>query len=227
MIAIVPARKGSKRLPGKNIKLLNGKPLIAYSIESALQSALIEEVIVSTDCDNIASIAKEYGAKVPFLRPINVSGDTTTMCETVKYTVDRLNKSRQNKIKEFILLQPTSPLRKSFHINEAIRLFYEKKANTVIGVVESKYPLEWAVQIDENKTLVPIKGNKICNHQACRSVYFPNGAIYVFSYDFFCGGDYYGPRTFPYVMQRCFSVDIDSIDDFSYAQFLLSKKGGM
>src|SRR5699024_5514424 len=140
MIAIIPARGGSKGLPGKNIRLLNGKPLISYTIIEALNSEKISRVIVSTDDTQIAEIAIQYGAEVPFLRPDYLSTDTSKAIDNYTYTIERLNDEGVNlaPINNFVVLQPTSPLRTRNDIDKAINLFYEKKADSVISVNKSE-----------------------------------------------------------------------------------------
>ncbi|HAS1172129.1 TPA: acylneuraminate cytidylyltransferase family protein, partial [Enterobacter cloacae] len=118
-IALIPARGGSKRLPDKNIKLLNGKPLIAWTIIAARESGLFDDIIVSTDSENIASLAKKFGANVPFIRPQNLSDDTATTAEVVRHAVDFIQQAEKVSIDIICLLQPTSPLRTATHIKEA------------------------------------------------------------------------------------------------------------
>ena len=130
MIALIPARGGSKGLPNKNIKLLNGKPLIAYSIEAALQAKEVTRVIVSTDYKDIEEVALQYGAEVPFLRPDFLATDNSLSSDMYKYTINRLEEEENIVIDSFVVLQPTSPLRTSIHIDEAIISFREKKSKS-------------------------------------------------------------------------------------------------
>ena len=111
MIAIVPARGGSKGLPGKNIRILHGKPLIAYTIEAALKSPHIEEVFLSTDSQEIANIGMQYGVTVPFLRPAKLATDDALAIDNYIYTIERLEKISNKEISSVMILQPTSPLR--------------------------------------------------------------------------------------------------------------------
>lgn len=126
MIAIIPARGGSKGLPGKNIKELNGKPLIAYTIECALQSKYIDHVVVSTDDPKIAAISIKYGAEVPFLRPACLATDTSMAVDNYIYTIKRLTELYNITIDSFLVLQPTSPLRQVEDIDGAVSLFIDK-----------------------------------------------------------------------------------------------------
>ena len=122
MLAIIPAPGGSKGLPGKNIKLLNGKPLIAYSIEAALAIPEITKVYVSTDDHEIAIVAREYGADCDELRPFHLATDTAKSMDVFKYILQKFTKEGYN-FEEIIILQPTSPLRNAEHISEAIKLY--------------------------------------------------------------------------------------------------------
>lgn len=225
MIAIIPARGGSKGLPGKNIMLLNGKPLIAYTIEAALKSKYITDVIISTDDKDIYDIALEYGAKDTFLRPARLAEDKSIAIDNYIYTIDRLEKEFNYNIEEFVVLQPTSPLRIVSDIDDAVELFYEKKADSVISYCEEHHPIAWHKYIDKNGRLEEIFDNNILrNRQEIRTSYYPNGAIYVFKYTTIKNNTYYTSKTYPYIMPRIRSVDIDTIDDFSYVEYLLGEK---
>lgn len=127
MIALIPARGGSKGLPRKNIKLLNGKPMLAYTIEAALNSKYITDVIISTDDQEIYDIALSCGAKDTFLRPRELAEDNSLAIDNYIYTIGRLEKEYNYNIESFIVLQPTSPLRSTDDIDNSIHLFNEKK----------------------------------------------------------------------------------------------------
>ena len=225
MIAIIPARSGSKGLPGKNIKILIDKPLIAYSIEAALKARSISEVIVSTDDAHIAQIAIEYGAKVPFLRPKSLATDEALAVDNYIYTIERLNKLRSKQIDSFVVLQPTSPLRTTKDIDEAIDLFYRKNADSVISYTKESHPIYWHKKINDDLSFSEIFNDlNIKNRQAYEDTYYPNGAIYVFKFDLIKKKQYYSKKSFAYLLPRERAVDIDTIQDFEYAEFLLKKK---
>ena len=141
MLAIIPAKKRSKRLPNKNIKLLLGKPLIAYTIETAIKSKQITRVIVSTDCPKIAKISKKYGAEVPFLRPKEQSTDRSGKFEICKHAINFLAQKEGIKISSFIYLQPTSPLRLVKDIDDAIKIFRKKKSRFRRFILQRKTSL--------------------------------------------------------------------------------------
>lgn len=224
MIAIVPARGGSKGLPGKNIRAMADKPMIAHTILEALKSKYINEVIVSTDDQVIADIADEYGASCPFIRPDNLSQDDSLAVDNYIYTIDRLNKDFGYSIDDFIVLQPTSPLRTVGDIDGAIELFKSKNADSVISYVQETHPVSWHKYINEDNRFEDIFQNKLLNRQDCRESYYPNGAIYVFKYSLIKSRQYYSENSFAFIMPKNRSVDIDYIDDFEYAEFLLRKR---
>jgi len=223
MIALIPARGGSKGLPSKNTKLLAGKPLIAYAIESALNSKYISKVYVSTDSEEIAEIARKYGAKVPFLRPIHLATDEALAVDTYIFMLDKWQESGEN-VDSFIILQPTSPLRTSKNIDESIELFHSKNASSVISYTEENHPISWHKYVNEDLTFSPIFEEEIVNRQQKRKTYYPNGAIFVFKEGLIREKKYYNENSFAYLMSRNNSVDIDTLEDFEYAEFLLTKK---
>ena len=224
MIAIIPARCGSKGLPGKNIRSLHGKPMIAYTIEAALESKYIEDVIVSTDCKEIEDMAKKFGAKSFFLRPEELALDSSKAINNYLYTINRLNDEFEYNIKNFIVLQPTSPLRALEDIDSAIKLFNHKKADSVVSYTEEYHPIEWHKHITEDGKFENIFDEKLLNRQEYKPSYFPNGAIYVFSYELIKHNSYYGDNSYAYIMPRHRSVDIDTLEDFQYAEFLMRQK---
>lgn len=222
MIAIVPARSGSKGLPGKNIKLFGEKPLIAYTIEAALKSKYIDDVIISTDDQEIYDLAISFGAKASFLRPKHLAGDDSLAIDNYIYTIDRLEKEFNYQINDFVVLQPTSPLRECSDIDGAISLFIDKKADSVISYCEEHHPITWHKYVNENGKLDDIFDNNILkNRQDVRPSYYPNGAVYVFNSELIRSRRYYSENTYPYIMPRNRSVDIDTKEDFEYALFLM------
>jgi len=221
MIAIIPARGGSKGLPGKNIKNLLGKPMIAYTIEEALKSGYITDVIISTDCKEIEKIAIEYGAKSFFLRPDYLATDNTKAIDTYLYTVDKLNKEFDFKIADFIVLQPTSPLRIVNDIDNAIKIFKDKKADSVISYTEEHHPIGWHKYITDDGKFENIFEEKLLNRQEIKPSYFPNGAIFIFKYDLIKQNQYYSDNSYSYIMPRFRSIDVDTIEDFKYIEFLM------
>jgi len=180
LLAIIPARSGSKRLPRKNILDLAGKPLIAWTIEAALESIYIDRVVVSTDNDEVASISKKYGADVPFMRPAELALDETTSIDTVLHTIKALE-SLGDKYDVMILLQPTSPLREVSDIDNCIFQFDKRGDKSVVSVCETAHSPLWANTLPEDHSMDDFLSDEVNN---CRSQDFPvyyrlNGALYV------------------------------------------------
>lgn len=224
MIAIIPARGGSKGLPGKNVRPLNGKPLIAYAIEEALKAKHIDRVIISTDDEEIARVAVEYGAELPFMRPAELASDTAMAIDNYIYTIGRLEEEDGKPIDAFVVLQPTSPLRIAEDIDGAIELFEQKDADSVISYCQEAHPVTWHKYLDEDGHFVDIFEANIKNRQENRESYYPNGAVYVFRTSMIRERKYYTDNSYAYVMPRIRSVDIDFIEDFEYAEFLLMRR---
>lgn len=221
-IALIPARGGSKRLPDKNIKVLNGKPLIAWTIIAAKESGLFDEVIVSTDSENIATIAKKYGANVPFIRPQNISDDTATTAEVVRHAVNFIQQAGKCSIDTVCLLQPTSPLRTASHIKEAFDLYNEKKANSVISVCKVEHSIQLCNKLNETLSMdgfIKLEDNK--RSQEHPVYYRLNGAIYIFDKIHFENiSKIYDQNSYAYIMNRTSSIDIDEREDFIFAESL-------
>lgn len=224
MIAIIPARGGSKGLPGKNIRLLNGKPLIAYAVEEGLKAKHIDHVIVSTDDEEIARIAVEYGAELPFMRPAELATDTALAVDNYIYTINRLEKEGGKPIDSFVVLQPTSPLRIADDIDGAVELFEQKTADSVVSYCREAHPVSWHKFLDEEGRFVNIFEDNLKNRQDNRVSYYPNGAVYVFRTSIIRQRKYFTSKSYAYIMPRIRSVDIDFVEDFEYAEFLLSKR---
>lgn len=224
MLAIIPARGGSKGLPRKNIRPLLGKPLIAHTIEQALKSPNISKVVVSTDDRNIYETGLAFGAEDTFLRPSELATDNAHAIDNYLYTLNRLEREFNYDVRSFIVLQPTSPLRDSNDIDAAIELFYRKKADSVISYTEEQHPISWHKYINEDGSFGNLFSKNLENRQQNQSTYYPNGAIFVFKRELIEKRDYYSSNSFAYVMDRKKSVDIDSIDDFEYAEYLMGKR---
>jgi CMP-N-acetylneuraminic acid synthetase len=226
-LAIIPARGGSKRLPRKNILDLAGKPLIAWTIEAALNSKYIDRVVVSTDDDEIALISKQYGADVPFIRSAKLAKDTSGSVDVIKDTVKKLEEMNDY-YQYVILLQPTSPMRTKNHIDEAIDLLLTKNADSVISVAPVNHPVEWTNTLQDDCSMSNFFSAK---HEGMRSQDFPvryivNGSIYINKIETLiatnslinCGNG------FAYVMKENDSIDIDNKIDLIVANALLMEE---
>lgn len=227
MLAIIPARGGSKGLPHKNIKNLNGLPLIAHTIWEAKKSKHITKIIVSTDSGEIAALAMRYGAEVPFLRPAYLAEDNSLAVDNYIYTIEKLSVDTNSDIQNFVVLQPTSPLRNVEDIDAAIELFNSKSANCVLSVTDFPHPVEWAQTMNKEGVLSSYFPNLdiIKNRQELKKALLPNGAIYVLNYNFLkTQRSYFSEKTYGYYMPPIRSVDIDNQLDFDFAEFLFQQK---
>lgn len=224
-IAIIPAREGSKGIKDKNIIDLNGKPLIAYSIESALNSKYIDTVVVSTDGEKIAKIAQIYGAKVPFMRPKSLASDESKTIDVVIHCLDEMKKLGYE-YDYMVLLQPTQPLRQVFHIDESIELILERKEEQLVSVSEVKEHPILIRTIDENgygKSLLNINSTK--RRQEYSKYYKVNGAIYINKIDENLNSNTsLNDNKLIYEMEKKYDVDIDEMLDLQIAKFLLDKE---
>jgi len=220
ILAIIPARGGSKGIPLKNIKKLSGKPLIKYTINTAQKSKKIDKIIVSTDNKKIARISKSLGVEIPFLRPKKISANSSQTIDLVKHVIKKLKKN------EFIpdiitILQPTSPFRTSQMIDESINLLKKFDATSVISVTEMKkhpYSSFWF----QNKFLKSFKKDyqRFYQRQLFPKLFYPTGSIYTFwtstltKYD-----SLYGPRIKPMIINdEMKNLDIDNEFDFFVAE---------
>lgn len=226
ILAIIPARSGSKGLKDKNIKELNGKPMIAYTIEAALKSEVFADVIVSTDSQKYAEIATKYGAEVPFLRPDSLSTDEATTNNVVVYTLEKL-RELEREYDYFMILQPTSPLRTSENIIESVQLLFEKQAISIVSVCESESTPLYMNTLKEDLSLDGFLPNGIkTRRQELPKYYRLNGAIYICQAEYYLKhGDLYNKESYAYIMNRRNSVDIDDELDFIMAECII-KSGG-
>ena len=227
MIAVIPARGGSKGVPQKNIRLLNGRPLIEYTIEAAKQSCLFEKIIVSTDSEQIAAVAVLAGAEVPFLRPQEISGDNASSDDVVLHALDFYER-RGEYFDEVCKLQPTSPLRNANHIIDAYKLKHDKKATFLVSVCECEHSQLWCGIID-TETLRMDEFIREEAKRACRqelpSYYRLNGAIYMGTIDAYKENrSFLGKNSVGYIMSQEESVDIDTVLDFSLAELIMKQK---
>jgi len=223
ILAIIPARGNSKRCPGKNIANLCGKPLIAWTINAALASRKIDKVIVSTDNANIARIGKQYGADVPFMRPRVLASSSARVIDAVIHAI-RFFENIATKYDIVALLQPTSPLRTSYDIDNAIQLLCRRNVDSIVSVCRSECNPDWMYSRCPDGILERFFARKRNNVQM-QKVYRLNGAIYVSRVDYLLKKKTFnGAKTFAYVMPQERSVDIDTSFDFNYAAFLLNMK---
>ena len=223
VLAIIPARGGSKGLPGKNIRTLGVKPLIAWTIESALDNKLIDMTVVSTDCPKIAAVSRTFGAEVPFIRPDRLSTDQAETADVVLHALNSINEH----FDVIVLLQPTSPFRKSSHIEGALEIYENSKAYSMVSICESQKSPFWMFSLQDDGGLEPIIKDKaqFSRRQELPKTYSLNGAIYVVDVEFFLRNkEFIFEDSKYYLMDYKSSVDIDSLMDFKIAQIFLDEK---
>ncbi len=224
-LAIIPARSGSKGVVDKNIKLLGGKPLLSYTIDAAIKSRQFEEVFVSTDSNEYAEIAKQYGAKVPFLRSPQNAGDNASSWGVVRESLRKYEESGK-KFDTIALLQPTSPLRGAIEIIEGYRLFERKGANSVISVCEVEHSPLLCNVLDDSLSMKNFVDKEVYlkPRQQLPVYHRVNGAMYIIKTkgdtDIF---DLYDEKCYAYIMPQERSVDIDTELDFGVAEKYLKE----
>ncbi len=226
ILGIILARKGSKALPRKNIKPLAGKPLIAYTIEAALNSRYLDRVIVSTEDETIAGVSRRWGAEVPFLRPSRLAQDDTPALRVLQHAL-RWLQSNENYVPEAVVtLQPTSPLRHSRHIDRAVRLFRRTGADSIVGVCRAEHSPYWMMRLERGRVF-PFTRSRFQNarRQDLPAVYRPNGAVYLTRYRVVMEKEkILGPDTRALVMDAESSLDINTPLDFKVAGLLLKER---
>ncbi len=219
ILCVIPARSGSKRLHHKNILEIAGKPLIAHTIEAALQSTVIDKVIVSTDDEEIALISQKYNAEVPFIRPTELSDDSASSINVIIHCIDYF-KSKSIYFDYVILLQPTSPLRTSDDIDKAFELI-SKKTRAVVSVCKSEHPPSWMYTLSDGN-YINIPDYK--NSTEGSNFYRLNGAIYISEIDdLYKNKSFIGCHTKAFIMPAEKSIDIDTRIDFELCKILLNE----
>lgn len=226
-LAIIPARSGSKGLKDKNIREVCRKPLMAYTLEAAATSGVFDEVMVSTDSEHYADVARGVkGVKVPFLRNATTAGDTSSTWEVVREVLFNYKKIGQQ-FDMFCILQPTSPLRSVQNIKEAYDLYCEKEANSIVSVCELGHSINICNTLPEDHSLVDFLKNQDKYARQMNPTYYRlNGAIYMCNTKAFLEyGTIYKEKSYAYIMTELDSIDIDTADDLMMAEFLINKNG--
>lgn len=227
-LTIIPARGGSKGLPGKNIRLLHGKPLIAYSIEASLKSKYRSEVIVSTDSVEIAEVSKSFGAQVPFMRPSHLSGDEAKTVDVLKHAVECYEQHLGKELSYVMLLQPTSPLRLSTDIDQAVEQFISCEADSLQSVCPAEVHPYLLRTFEDDQLLPYIQDQPHLRRQDLKEMYALNGAIYIVKRKVLMEEDkLVGQSNTGYIMPRERSIDIDDLLDFEMAEFLLQRPSNL
>ena len=227
ILAIIPARGGSKGLPGKNIKPLLGKPLIGWTIEQAKASKYITEIFISTDSREIADVAEAFGVPVPELRPAELASDTATSASFVIYTIEKLRKEG----KEFdyiILLEPTSPLRIVEDIDNSIeKLHQTPEAESIVGVcrVECSHPSFMVKQNDTGFLQSYLSEISVIRRQEIEDLYYFEGTVYVSKTESFLRRKgFYHEKTLPYIIPKSRAFEVDDSEDWLIIESIMEHK---
>lgn len=220
MLAIIPARKGSKRVIGKNTKILNGKPLISWTIEAALECTNVDDICISTDDTQVVSIANNYNIKTNNLRPSGLSGDYVHRNEVIAYELKNFPITN-----DFIYLQPTSPLRTANHISSAIDIYNKSDSLSLVSLCKQEPNPHFTFKITDDGFLEPIVKFDLSRSQDLPTYYTLNGAIYISNVEHFHSSVFEDPLvcnvTIPYIMDAKYSIDIDALHDFALAESLM------
>ena len=223
IVAIITARGGSKGLPRKNVLDLNGKPLIAYTIDAAIASNIFSKIIVTTDDEEIKNVSLKYGADV-IDRPKILATDTASSLDVIEHALNELT-DQEEKFTHFILLQPTSPLRNSIHIQEAWKKYQDEKVNSLVSVCEVEHSPFKMLMEKENGEIVPLTKleHLTMSRQKLPKTYLPNGAIYISKVDdFLKNKNLFEDKLHIYFMNNEVSIDIDDLNDFIFVEKLLN-----
>jgi CMP-N,N'-diacetyllegionaminic acid synthase len=227
IVGLIPARGGSKGIPQKNIAPCAGRPLLAYTAESALRAERLDRIILSTDDKAIALVGAGLGIEVPFMRPPELSGDKASSLGVIAHALDWLEAQGET-VEALVLLQPTSPLRRAAQIDEAIARFRASGADTLVSVIEvpHRFHPESLMRM-EGDALLPLKtvGQMMLRRQDLPKLYARNGpAILILSPKQIRAGNFYGGRTVAYEMPASDSLDIDAPEDLTLAEMTLAQR---
>lgn len=230
-IAVVPARGGSKRIPGKNLRLLGGRPLVCHTLEAAVKSGCFDEIILSSDEPDILNIANDYEKVTPKRRDVHWSGDKVTIFDFLRYFIQENN---LNKTCDAIaLLLPTAPFRSTQSIRNTAALL-TARVDAVVSLCRYDFPPQFAVYLDnESHEIRPVFDPSPLTTGETRSqdqvpMLHPNGAVFIaWTESYLRNGSFYRGRCLGYEMTRSESIDVDTEDDLEYAEFLIRKQNQM
>ncbi|MGQ0542990.1 MAG: acylneuraminate cytidylyltransferase family protein [Blastocatellia bacterium] len=226
ILGLIPARGGSKGVPRKNIRILNGKPLLAYTAEAGLAAKTLTRVVLSTEDEEIAKIGRDCGLDVPFMRPANLAEDNTPSLAVVRHALETLSLNGDN-YDAICLLQPTNPFRRSDDIDECVRLFNRTEATCVISVLQvpHEHNPKWVYFNSDDGRLAISTGDSepIPRRQDLPTAFHRDGSVYVSSCETVLGkNSLYGDKVFGYEIDNAFSANIDTEQDWQKAEQRLS-----
>lgn len=227
ILGLITARGGSKGVPGKNTKLLGGKPLIAYTIEAALQSKLLTDWVVSTDCEKIADVALGFGANVPFVRPSELANDSSKSIDVVIHAIQEMEKQGKT-YDAVVLLQPTSPFRPVGFIDKAIEIFIEKKCDALVSVlpVPHEYNPHWVFEMNVDGSLQIATGEQeiIPRRQELPPAFHRDGSIYISLVSLIEGKKVLvGGKTGGIISDPTYYANLDTMEDWVRAEATFEK----
>ena len=229
ILAIIPARGGSKAIPRKNIVPLCGKPLIQYTIEAAQAAPAVSRLILSSDDETIMAFCRERGVEVPFQRPVDLAGDEAPMLDVVRHAVFFLKEKEGYQPEFVVLLQPTSPLRTSTDIEQALKLLRDSPADSVVSVVSVPHQFNpYSVMRLEGDCLVPfLPSDERKNLRQLKPAFYGRNGPAILAVRQRCllaGHSLYGDKIIPYVMDKERSLDIDDASDLQMAEYILQAR---
>lgn len=226
ILCIIPARSGSKGLPGKNIKKLLGKPLIAYTIEHAKGSKYIDRIIVSTDSSKISKISKQYGAEAPFIRPKRLATDKSSGIDVLLHAIGWMEEKEKYDFDILVLLHATAPLRKTEDIDNSIELLFKKDYDNIFSVTEAhRNPYFNMVEMDDNRRIKLVKKGNFPTRQSAPKAFDMNSSIYVWKKKALKEKkSVFLRKSGIYLMPRERSIDIDDYIDFKISEALMRKR---
>ena len=223
IVCLLLARGGSKGLPEKNIKPLNGKPLIYYTIKAIQEANIYDRIILSTDSEEIAKIATDYDVEVPFVRPQKFATDKSSALDAIQHALKWIKSN--DKVYDYVqYIFPTSPLRTSEDLIKGFNLLIKNNADMVISVCENDHPIEWSNTLTKNSSMQSFikKEYRNLNRQDLKKSFRINGSIYVGKWEIFYNKlDWFEKNTYAYIMPKLRSIDIDDEYDFKFAEFLM------
>lgn len=226
VLGFIGARGGSKGIARKNLVELDGNPLLYYTLTEAKQSNLLDRVVLSTDDVEIAALGTAVGVEVPFLRPTELATDSAALSAAIQHTLDWLKANDNYTPDAILLLQPTSPLRRMQHIDEAILLYQKENADTLISLSHpQEHPWDMVYFEDGEMKFALNKSIELTNRQDYRQCQYINGAIYITRLELFTKyQNFFSGKIVPYMMSTIDSIDIDSEADLTIADCLLKRR---
>ena len=223
VLAVIPARSRSKNIPGKNLLNLGGKPLVAWTIEAALKAKGLDRVVVSTDGEEIAELARVRGVEEVVMRPSYLATDSAPIPPVIRHALQVLEEKEEHRFDVIMTLQPTSPLRDHGDIEEALHLFLSSGADSLVGVCEVEHhPYKMVTVEDGRMRSLMVKGMEHASRQDLPKVYRHNGAIYITRRSILMDeGRFLGNDTLSFIMPQEKSIDINTLIDFKVAEYII------